>query len=265
MPAQRSNRSLVAGSRTSAGTDSGCRRSGTSLRLARRSTTSREHRNYTPSCPPYAQRWVSLVGVANQGTVSRLLGLLAITLGRWDEAKQHFEHALAEQQRLGVSLWVAWTEYNYARMLSRRGEAGDRGAALSLLSDALATSRELGLKTLLDRSLTLKMKLEGTASVDVKTSIDTVQASVETKRPDLRPHAAPDGTVTIMFSDMEGFSTMTERLGDRESLKLIQVHNAIIREQLISHGGYEVELQGDGFLLAFPSASRALDCAIAIQ
>src|SRR5437763_4014901 len=53
--------------------------------------------------------------------------------------------------------------------------------------------------------------------------------------------------------------------GDREAHLVIQTHNAIVREQLKAHGGYEVELQGDGFLLAFPSASRALDCAIAIQ
>jgi class 3 adenylate cyclase len=38
-----------------------------------------------------------------------------------------------------------------------------------------------------------------------------------------------------------------------------------VREQLAAHGGYEVELQGDGFLLAFDSARRGLQCAIGIQ
>ena len=56
-----------------------------------------------------------------------------------------------------------------------------------------------------------------------------------------------------MFSDMEGFTSITERLGDREAYnKVIQDHHRIVREQLAAHGGHELELQGDGFLLAFP-------------
>jgi class 3 adenylate cyclase len=46
---------------------------------------------------------------------------------------------------------------------------------------------------------------------------------------------------------------------------VIRAHNAIVREELAAHGGYEVELQGDGFLLAFSSSRDALRCAIAIQ
>ncbi|MHC4109138.1 MAG: adenylate/guanylate cyclase domain-containing protein, partial [Planctomycetota bacterium] len=45
----------------------------------------------------------------------------------------------------------------------------------------------------------------------------------------------------------------------------IRDHNRIVREQVEAFGGYEVELQGDGFLLAFASARRALDCGISIQ
>jgi class 3 adenylate cyclase len=68
-----------------------------------------------------------------------------------------------------------------------------------------------------------------------------------------------------MFSDMEGFTEMTERLGDRDAHRVIQAHNAVVREQVAAHGGYELELQGDGFLLAFASAARAVACAVAIQ
>jgi class 3 adenylate cyclase len=46
---------------------------------------------------------------------------------------------------------------------------------------------------------------------------------------------------------------------------VIRGHNRIVREQLSAHGGYEVELQGDGFLLAFGSARQGLLCAVAIQ
>ena len=82
---------------------------------------------------------------------------------------------------------------------------------------------------------------------------------------DFSGHAAADGNVTLMFSDMEGFTEMTERLGDREAHRVIRTHNGIVREQLAAHGGTEVELQGDGFLLAFASAGSALRCALAIQ
>jgi class 3 adenylate cyclase len=214
---------------------------------------------------PYEDSFATASGTAMMGSMARLLGLLATTCRRWDDAERHFEHALEANRRIRAPIWVAWTQFNYADMLVKCRDALERGRALSLLSDALATAHELGLKRLLDRALPLKMELEGTASVDAKTSIDSVADSVEAKKPDLRPHAAPDGTVTIMFSDMEGFSSMTERLGDREAHKVIQAHNAIVREQLKAHGGYEVELQGDGFLLAFASASHALQCAIAIQ
>jgi class 3 adenylate cyclase len=88
---------------------------------------------------------------------------------------------------------------------------------------------------------------------------------VERRQPDLRGFAAPDGRVTLMFSDMEGFTEMTERLGDREAHRVIRAHNAIVREQLRAHGGVELELQGDGFLLAFGDPVAALRCAIAIE
>jgi class 3 adenylate cyclase len=58
---------------------------------------------------------------------------------------------------------------------------------------------------------------------------------------------------------------MTERLGDVKAREVIGRHNAIVRRELHAYGGYEVELQGDGFLLAFSSARRALQCAMAIQ
>lgn len=103
------------------------------------------------------------------------------------------------------------------------------------------------------------------AAVVRAAAIDTVASAVERERPDLRPHAAPDGTVTILFSDIEGSTVMTERLGDRRMQEVLQAHNGIIRRQAAAHGGFEVKSLGDGFMLAFSSARRSLECAIAIQ
>lgn len=86
-----------------------------------------------------------------------------------------------------------------------------------------------------------------------------------TERWAFQHHTAPDGTITIVFSDIEDSSSLVERLGDRQWLELLGEHHAVVREQVLRHGGYEVKSQGDGFMLAFPSALRALLCAIDIQ
>jgi class 3 adenylate cyclase len=80
-----------------------------------------------------------------------------------------------------------------------------------------------------------------------------------------RMRTAPDGTVTILFSDMSGFTEMTERLGDVESQQLLAVYFQMVRGQATSHGGYEVKCQADEAMLAFSGAGQALRCAIEIQ
>ncbi|WP_275579676.1 adenylate/guanylate cyclase domain-containing protein [Mycobacterium riyadhense] len=77
--------------------------------------------------------------------------------------------------------------------------------------------------------------------------------------------AAPDGTVTIMFSDIEGSTALIEELGDECWLRVLHRHNAVIRRQVAKHRGFEVKSQGDGFMVAFSSARSAIRCAIEIQ
>jgi len=93
--------------------------------------------------------------------------------------------------------------------------------------------------------------------------IDAVASAVGIEP--LRKHAAPDGTVTILFSDIEGSTLLLEQLGDRRWVEVLREHRAIVRGQLQAYNGFEVSSQGDGFMLAFSSARRALQCAIATQ
>jgi class 3 adenylate cyclase len=65
--------------------------------------------------------------------------------------------------------------------------------------------------------------------------------------------------------DIEGSTEKTDRLGDKAWMKVLREHNAIVRGQIKAHAGFEVKSEGDGFMLAFQSARKALDCAIAIQ
>jgi class 3 adenylate cyclase len=199
------------------------------------------------------------------GPVDRTLGLLAGVLGRLDEAAAHFAAAVAMSTRMGARPFVAQAQVDWAALLVTRDGPGDREQALRLLGPALATAESLGMKQLLEQALAQKLRAQGTAPASVRTSIDAVSAAVQRERTELRPHAAPDGTVTILFSDIESFTAMTERLGDVQAHKVLQAHNAIVREQVAAHGGFEVKSQGDGFMLAFPSARRALRCAVGMQ
>ena len=80
------------------------------------------------------------------------------------------------------------------------------------------------------------------------------------------PAAAPDGApVALLFTDMEGSTMLTERLGDARAQELLRAHNDIVRQALAAHGGSEIKHTGDGIMASYPSASRALDSAVQIQ
>ena len=76
---------------------------------------------------------------------------------------------------------------------------------------------------------------------------------------------APSGLVTILFTDMEGSTSLTQRLGDAKAQEVLRTHNRIVRDALKTHSGSEIKHTGDGFMASFASASRALECAIAMQ
>lgn len=97
------------------------------------------------------------------------------------------------------------------------------------------------------------------------TVADGLATTIAAERPNLRPAAAPDGTITVLFSDIEGSTGLNERLGDLHWLELLRRHHEVVREQIQAHGGFEVKTQGDGFMVAFSSARRAVQCACAIQ
>jgi class 3 adenylate cyclase/pimeloyl-ACP methyl ester carboxylesterase len=75
----------------------------------------------------------------------------------------------------------------------------------------------------------------------------------------------PGGFRTVLFTDVEGSTALTDRLGDARARELLREHERMVREALESHGGSEVKALGDGFMTSFSSAVRALECAIAMQ
>jgi class 3 adenylate cyclase/pimeloyl-ACP methyl ester carboxylesterase len=77
--------------------------------------------------------------------------------------------------------------------------------------------------------------------------------------------AAPGGLVTILFTDMESSTALTQRLGDEKAQELVRGHNTVVRDALKAYSGSEIKHTGDGIMASFPSARGALDAAVAIQ
>lgn len=79
-----------------------------------------------------------------------------------------------------------------------------------------------------------------------------------------------DGTLdggfrTVLFTDMVGSTSLTQELGDRASMELLGVHDAIIRRELLARNGREIKHTGDGLMASFVSASSAIECSLGIQ
>jgi predicted ATPase len=71
----------------------------------------------------------------------------------------------------------------------------------------------------------------------------------------------PAGTVTFLFTDVEGSTKLLHELGPERYADTLAEHRRIVREAVGAHGGVEVDTQGDAFFMAFPSVRGALDAA----
>jgi predicted ATPase/class 3 adenylate cyclase len=71
----------------------------------------------------------------------------------------------------------------------------------------------------------------------------------------------PSGTVTFLFTDVEGSTTLLNELGTERYADALVGHRAVIREACTANGGVEVDTQGDAFFFAFPTAPGALAAA----
>jgi class 3 adenylate cyclase len=202
---------------------------------------------------------------ACNGPVDRVLGMLAQTMGRLEDAERHLRASVEIATRMSDRPGIALSTLALAELLLERDREGDRERALELLASVLVMAREIGARWIADRALADRLEAQGLAGVDVTTSIDDLVSALEEEQPDMRAHMAPDGTVAILFSDIEDSTVLTERLGDESWLRLLREHNAIFREQIARHEGYEVKSQGDGFMLAFPDPCEALECAVDVQ
>lgn len=90
--------------------------------------------------------------------------------------------------------------------------------------------------------------------------------TLETSTPELvaQPRSG-GGMVIILFTDIAGSTTLTQRVGDAAAQTVVRAHNTIVRKALSANGGSETKHTGDGIMASFPLASSAIEAAIAIQ
>jgi predicted ATPase/class 3 adenylate cyclase len=82
----------------------------------------------------------------------------------------------------------------------------------------------------------------------------------ELMRPDL-----PTGTVTFLFTDVEGSTRLLHQLGEEDYAAALAEHRRLVRDAFAAHDGVEVDTQGDAFFFAFPTAEGALVAAAAAR
>jgi class 3 adenylate cyclase len=75
----------------------------------------------------------------------------------------------------------------------------------------------------------------------------------------------PGGTVTFVFTDIEGSTRLLQELGDEAYGQVSADHRRLVRETFGTHGGSEIDTQGDAFFFSFPRARDAVAAAVDAQ
>jgi class 3 adenylate cyclase len=75
----------------------------------------------------------------------------------------------------------------------------------------------------------------------------------------------PSGTVTFLFSDIEGSTSLLKQLGDEQFTQLLGTHRRLVRETFALYHGQEIDTQGDAFFYSFPRAREAVAAAAEVQ
>ena len=73
----------------------------------------------------------------------------------------------------------------------------------------------------------------------------------------------PTGTVTFLFTDIEGSTRILRALGQARYVRQLALHDRVIRGAIEGEGGHEVSTEGDAFFVVFPSARSAVVAAVA--
>ena len=99
----------------------------------------------------------------------------------------------------------------------------------------------------------------GIMAGDWEAAAQTIEEFLDEGEASAGAEAAEAGAFrTILFTDIEGSTAMTQRLGDAKAREVLREHERITREALKAHGGSEVKTMGDGFMASFGSVTKAV-------
>lgn len=73
------------------------------------------------------------------------------------------------------------------------------------------------------------------------------------------------GLRTLLFTDIVGSTAMTQRLGDKAAMEILDFHDEVVRRALVATGGREIKHLGDGIMAVFLTAEQAVECGAIIQ
>jgi class 3 adenylate cyclase len=210
--------------------------------------------------------YAPIAAAARQGVVlssgwcfllPRVLGVAARLCAWWERAEAHFEQALRTASEAGARPEYARSCLDYARMLSERRSAGDAAVAADLVRRAAPLFEELGMGPFADENLQLADQL------GIRLRSEPVAAS--SSATEVLESASESAPRVLLVTDMEGFTTLLDRLGDRPVGSLLDHHNMILRACLSEYRGREIQHTGDGIIASFESAGSAIGCAVAMQ
>jgi adenylate cyclase len=109
-----------------------------------------------------------------------------------------------------------------------------------------------------------RVRQEGLGSI-VRESFEQLVGWAKEDESELRRLAGRNGTLAILFSDIEDSTVINERVGDRAWLRILAAHDRVVRDRVEREQGHVVKSQGDGFMVAFSEPEPAVRCAVAIE
>ena len=180
--------------------------------------------------------------------IPRVLGVAARLRGDLDEAVALLELAVAETEAVGAHAEHALALAELGRVLVERGDGSQR--AFRLLSVARSDFFALGMQP---------------AAAAASRSLESLADPALVRPGEAGSLDDRAGTLAIMFTDMVGSTPLTLRVGDLRARDVMRSFYELVRQQLALHEGMEVEVQGDGFVMAFGNTRNALACAAGIQ
>ena len=163
---------------------------------------------------------------------------------------------------LVVSLVVVRRRQQELAVLQERVAALEADLDAALRPRPATTAAERAVRRVVQTASTVRER--GLTGL-VQSSLDDLVAWAATQRAEVVSLAAADGTVTLMFSDIEGSTELNARLGDATWVRVLRAHDDLVRARVERYRGQVVKTAGDGFMVAFRDPEAACRAATGIQ